>query len=204
VYRTATKLIACLSLVALGVPAVAQASPRDVILDCADDGQLDRKHSQGDLRTAQGQLPTDIDEYSDCREVIAGAITSGSDKGKGRDGGSGGSQTSRSVGAAPARKRERAAKANDAAALERETGRKPRVSVGGKEVEPGDNGLFNLSSANNGMPLPLLLGLIAAALLVLGGATAVLKRRAPAFASRIPLLSKLSLPGVRLPRLLRR
>src|SRR5215210_7214500 len=80
VYRTATKLIACLSLLALAFPAMAQASARDVILDCADNGKLDRKHSQRDLRRAQGRLPTDIDEYSDCREVIAGAITAGSDK----------------------------------------------------------------------------------------------------------------------------
>jgi hypothetical protein len=199
VYRTATKLISCLSLLALALPAMAQASPRDVILDCADNGRLDRKHSQRDLRKAQGRLPTDIDEYSDCREVIAGAITAGSDKGKGRGRGSGGGQTS---GVAP--KREKAAKANDAAALSKDSGRKPRVTVGGQEIEPGDNGLFNLSSAKNGLPLPLLLGLIAAALLALAAGVAVLKRRAPAFASRIPLLSKLSLPSVRLPRLLRR
>ena len=202
-YRTATKLIACLSLLALAFPAMAQASARDVILDCADNGKLDRKHSQRDLRRAQGRLPTDIDEYSDCREVIAGAITAGSDKGKGRGGGSGGGHTRGPAGAA-ARKRADAAKANDAAALSEESGRKPRVNVGGKEIEPGDNGLFNLSSATNGLPLPLLLGLIAAGLLGLGVGTAVLKRRVPAFASRIPLLSKLSLPGVRLPRLLRR
>jgi hypothetical protein len=50
------------------------------------------------------------------------------------------------------------------------------------------------------MPTPLLLGLAAAALLALLGGLAVLKRRAPAFANRIPLLSKLSLPRVRIPR----
>jgi hypothetical protein len=97
-------------------------------------------------------------------------------------------------------KHEAAAKANDAAALDKQTGHKPRVSVGGRNVEPGDNGLFNLASANNGMPLPLLLGIIAAGLLAILGGLAVLKRRAPAFASRIPLLSRISLPRVRFPR----
>ena len=29
-------------------------------------------------------MPTDLDEYSDCREIIGAAITSGSDKGSGR------------------------------------------------------------------------------------------------------------------------
>ena len=102
-----------------------------------------------------------------------------------------------------ARKHHAAAKAADAAALA-EKGKKPHVNVAGKDVRPGDNGLFNLASANNGLPLPLLLGLIAAALLAVMGGLAVLQRRAPAFAGRIPLLSKISLSRVRLPRLLRR
>ncbi|HEX6738277.1 MAG TPA: hypothetical protein VF310_08405, partial [Vicinamibacteria bacterium] len=113
--------------------------------------------------------------------------------------GSGGSAAS----AARTHRREAAAKAADAAALARH-GKKPQATVGGRKVEPGDDGLFNLASASNGLPLPLLLGLIAAALLAIAGGLAVLKQRAPELADRIPLLSKLSLPSVRLPRLLRR
>ena len=78
------------------------------------------------------------------------------------------------------------------------------MSVGGKEIAPGDNGLFNLASAANGLPLPLLLALIAVGLLAVGGAVPMLRRRVPALAGRIPLMSKLNLPRVRLPRLLRR
>jgi hypothetical protein len=202
VFRTASKLIVCVSLLALALPALAQASSFDVIKDCQDNSRLDRKHSKGDLRSAQKNLPTDIDEYGDCRELIAAALNAGSDKGKGRGGNGGGSSGSGAHSAA-ARKHHAAAKAADAAALAKQS-KKPHVNVGGKDVQPGDNGLFNLASANNGLPLPLLLGLIAAALLAIMGGLAVLRRRAPAFASRIPLLSKLSLPRVRLPRLLRR
>jgi hypothetical protein len=202
-FRTASKLIVCVSLLVVALPAIAQASSFDVIKDCQDNSRLDRKHSKADLRNAQKNLPTDVDEYGDCRELIAAALSSGSDKGKGR-GSSGGSSGGASVSpAASARKHAAAAKAADSAALAKQ-GKKPHVKVAGKDVQPGDNGLFNLASANNGLPLPLLLGLIAAALLAIIGGLAVLKRRAPAFASRIPLLSKISLPRVRLPRLLRR
>jgi hypothetical protein len=199
-FRTASKLIVCVSLLVVALPAIAQASSFDVIKDCQDNSRLDRKHSRADLRNAQKNLPTDVDEYGDCRELIAAALNGGSDRGKGRGGGAGGLG---GAGSALARKRAAAAKAADAAALAK-LGRKPHVKVGGKDVQPGDNGLFNLASANNSLPLPLLLGLIAAALLAIVGGLAVLRRRAPAFASRIPLLSKLSLPRVRLPRLLRR
>ena len=203
-FRTASKLIVCVSLLVVALPAIAQASSFDVIKDCQDNSRLDRKHSKADLRNAQKNLPTDVDEYGDCRELIAAALSAGSGKGKGRGGSGGGGSGAASVSpAASARKHAAAAKAADSAALAKQ-GKKPHVKVGGKDVQPGDNGLFNLASANNGLPLPLLLGLIAAALLAIIGGLAVLQRRAPAFASRIPLLSKLSLPRVRLPRLLRR
>jgi hypothetical protein len=204
-FRTASKLTLCVALLALAVPAIAQASAFDVIKDCQDNSRLDRKHSKADLRNAQKNLPTDINEYGDCSTLIAAALTGGSDKGKGRNGSGGGSHGGSASGAsaAAARKHEAAAKAGDIAALAK-GGRKGHVNVGGRDVKPGDNGLFNLASAHNGLPLPLMLGLIAAALLAILGGVAVLQRRAPAFASRIPLLSKLSLPRVRLPRLLRR
>jgi hypothetical protein len=199
VFRTASKLIVCVLLVALAVPAMAQASSFDVIKDCQDNSKLDRKHSRADLQNAQNNLPTDVDEYGDCRELIAAALNADVDKGKGRGGGGNDSGAAGATAAATHRKREAAAKRRDAAALDRQRGHKPEVSVGGKNVAPGDDGLFKVASANNGMPLPLLLGIIAAALLAVMGGLVVLRRRAPGLASRIPLLSRISLPRV-LPR----
>src|SRR3954447_19658641 len=202
VLRTASKLIVGVLLVALALPAIAQASSFDVIKDCQDNSKLDRKHSHADLQNAQNNLPTDIDEYSDCRELIAAALNSGIDKGKGRGGG-GGSDSGASGATAAARHRRReaaAARRKVAAALDRQRGHKPEVSIGGKHVAPGEDGLFKVASANNGIPLPLLLGIIAASLLAVMGGLLVLRRRAPGFASRIPLLSRISLPHVRIPR----
>jgi hypothetical protein len=169
-------------LTALAAPALAYASPDAVIRDCADDGDLDHHYSNSDLDKAENNLPSDLDEYSDCRSVIAGAKTGGSDKGGGRHSGSGGGT------GATAQAAENTARAQDKAELDALTknGRKPRLEIGGRQVEPGTNGLFDLASASNGMPLPLLLALIAVGLLTAGGGLLALRRRVPALA-RIPL-----------------
>jgi hypothetical protein len=198
VKRVAHRLIVLAALLALAAPAVAHASPQAVIRDCAEDGHLDGKYSNDDLRQAADTLPSDLDEYSDCREVINGAITGGSDKGGGRD--SGGSPK----GSASAAKAERSARAHDASALKDATSRgsKPKLHVDGRTVEPGANGLFDTASSSNGLPLPLLLALIAVGLLAMVGALYALRRRVPALA-KIPLPSLSSLPRVPFPRLRR-
>jgi hypothetical protein len=197
-YRLAALAVA---LCALLLPAAAQASPQAVIRDCKVDGDLDHKYSNEDLRKAEDNLPADVDEYTDCREIIAGAVTGGSDRGGGRTkGGSGGGAAA--AGGVAATQREKKARAGDKAKLDQLTGdrtHKPRVSVGGQPVQPGDNGLFDVASATNGLPLPLLLALIAALLLAAGGALMALRRRVPAL-RRLPLPSKLSLPRVPTPR----
>ena len=171
-------------LIALAAPALAYASPDAVIRDCADDGDLDRTYSNSDLEQAEKNLPSDLDEYSDCRSVIAGAKTSGSDKGGGRTG-----RLRRRIRPGPsAQVAEKNAQAQDRSELDALTnnGKKPKLEIGGRTVEPGSNGLFDLASASNGMPLPLLLALIAVALVAAGGAFLALRRRVPALA-RIPL-----------------
>ena len=66
-------LILAATLLALGAPAgVALASPEDVMEDCQD-GRLDKKYSSQDLRQALEDLPGDVDEYTNCREVIRAA-----------------------------------------------------------------------------------------------------------------------------------
>jgi hypothetical protein len=63
-------------------------------------------------------------------------------------------------------------------------------------VKPGCNGIFDLATAANQLPLPLLLALIAVCLLALAGGLASLQERLPAL-KRMGLLSKI--PTVRVP-----
>jgi hypothetical protein len=177
------------ALVALAAPAAAAASPSQVIRDCSDDGTLNGKYTNRELIKAKKNLPTDIDEYSDCRDIIAAAITSGSDRGGGR-----GSPGQGVGGAGAADPGEAGARGDDAAELDAITGaarngEAPSVNVGGEEVTPGTNGLFDLASASNEVPTPLLLALIGLGLLALAGGFVALR-------GRVPLLNKIPTPRV--------
>ena len=205
----------------------AVATPFRVIKDCNEDGELDGKYSNRELRQALDNLPSDIDEYSDCREVIAAAITAGSGATRGGSepsrGGSdrngepaaggggnrgGGGDTGGGGGAVAATPEEQAALLDDQQDLGALTSPdrrddRPAVEVGGRTVEPGSGGLFDLATASNSVPLPLLLALIAVGLLALASGFLALRGRIPALA-RMPLLSKLPRPHVSLPRFGRR
>ena len=95
-----TRLITLVSalLVALAVPVIAVADGDDVIRDCAEDGDLDKEYSDEELEDASENMPSDIDAYTQCREVIRAAQAGGRGSADGTDdtggsgaGGSGGS-----------------------------------------------------------------------------------------------------------------
>jgi hypothetical protein len=190
-------LLLLAALVVLAAPAAASANPGQVISDCADDGVLSRQYSNSDLRKAREKLPTDLSEYSDCKEIIGAAITSGSDKGQGR--GSPGQGVGGAGAADPGEQSARAQDAQDLAAITSGSGsgeNAPEVKVGDDSVKPGSNGLFDLSNASNQLPAPLLVALIALGLLALAGAFVALRGRVPAL-DRVPLLNKI--PPLRVP-----
>jgi hypothetical protein len=197
VIRAATRLLvlAVLALVALPGSAMAQ----NPISDCNTDGDLDEKYTNKQLRNAIEDLPTDLDEYSNCREILSGAITSGSDKG--------GNRPTLGADGSPVPADEQAARTKDnedLAAITADPEKSPpSVKVGDEPVEPGSNGLFDLASASNDLPVPLLVALIALALVALIGGLVAMRERIPALA-RIPLLSKIPTPRVSLPRIFRR
>jgi hypothetical protein len=198
VIQVMRKAVLLSALALLALPAAALADP---VTDCARDNDLDKQYSNSELRKALDNLPTDSDEYGLCREVIAGAIHSGSDQGGGRpkDTGPNGEPLSNS---------EQARRANDTQALGNIAGddgspRTPSVDVGGETVKPGSNGLFHLSSASNGLPTPLLVALIALAALALTGVLVALRSRVPLL-GRVPLLSKIPAPRAPFPRSSRR
>ena len=189
--RAATSLLVLAVLALLALPGSAMA--QSPIADCSDDGVLDKPWSNSELRDAIDKLPTDLDEYSNCRELLTNAITSGSDRGGNRPTlGAGGSALP------PDEQAARATDNEDLAAITADPEKSPpSVKVGDEEVEPGSNGLFDLASASNDLPVPLLVALIALALVALIGGLVAMRERIPAL-SRIPLLSKI--PRVPFPR----
>ena len=191
-----------LVLVVLGLLALPAAAHADPISDCGGDGDLDKKYSNEELQGAIDNIPSDLDEYSNCRQVFKNAISSGSDK---RNDGSGPTAGASSGGGGggggSVSPDEQKAQDKDNGELEAITSdandSPPSVNVDGEEVEPGSNGLFDLASASNDIPVPLLVALVAIGLLAILGGLVALRERVPALA-RIPLLSKI--PRVSLPR----
>jgi hypothetical protein len=172
-----------LTLGALALPALAVASGEEAILDCSEDDRLDGSYTRSELRSALDNLPTDLDEYSSCREVFNSALANlsggGPDSRASRDG------QNRSA-------EETARMADDARELDEMTkkgGQPGAIRVGGERVSPGSDGMFDVASSSNGIPLPLLLALIGLGVLTLAGGFVALR-------SRVPLLARIPLPSL--------
>jgi hypothetical protein len=149
-----------------------------VIRDCAQDGKLDHHYSLSDLKNAEKKLPTDVDEYTNCRDVINQAEVQGSGgktqgKSHGAVAGAGGSG---SGGGGPTAH----ASAKDVTALNkaRSAGASP-LTLHGEKVMPGSGGVFKTAGAANDIPMPVLLALIAVVALAVAGGIVALKRRFP-------------------------
>lgn len=169
-----------LSLALLALPTSALASGNDVIRDCGDDGKLSKKYSQKEYRDALRDLPTDVDEYTDCRDVIRDArLANAGGSGGGGSSSSGGSGDT--VGAAGAGSpddptagaggllTDPLAGASDAekqAVTNAATGGAKPVEIDGQIVRPGEVDLGSLSNGGD-VPAPLIgvLAILAAGLL---------------------------------------
>lgn len=94
--RLRTGLLA--GVLALGVlaPAASAASGTKVVSDCADDSKLSKKYTAAEYADALKHIPTDVDEYTDCRDIIRRAQLG---LGTGSGGGSGNGSSGAGAGA---------------------------------------------------------------------------------------------------------
>ena len=129
--RTTTTLVAVLAAMAATV-SPAHSSAISVIRDCSEDGVLNGKYSQSELERALDQLPSDLDEYTDCRSVIRRAQL-GSAGGKHRQRAS---RPRSRIASTPALRRPPARSGEIAKA----TGADESVRIGGAGVRPGESG----------------------------------------------------------------
>jgi hypothetical protein len=192
--RLARHLLVICALALVALPAPAFASADQVVRDCVYDGKLDHHYSNAELRRARDHMPSDADEYSDCRDVIAAAIKGGSDR-------SGGKASPGIAATNPAG--EAAAEAADQSDLASIAGshKAPKLDVGGQHLKPDSSGFFNLGGAANQVPLPLLIALLLLCMMALATGFGSIRERVPALA-RIPFLSKI--PTLRVPFIGRR
>jgi hypothetical protein len=192
--RAVRHLVVIGTMTLLVLPAPAHASANQVLRDCIYDGKLDHHYSNAELRRARDHMPSDADEYSDCRDIIAAAIKGGSDL-------SGGAP-SPGIGATnPAA--EAAAQQTDQADLAAisDSDKTPKLDVGGQSLKPDSSGFFNLGGAANQVPVPLVIALLLLCVMALATGFGSMRERVPGLA-RIPFLSKI--PTLRVPFIGRR
>jgi hypothetical protein len=162
--------LASVLLVLAIAPAAHAATVTQILRDCADDGVLQGDYTPAELRKARQNIPTDTDQYTDCRDVIARAagrgVAGGSGSGSGPDGGGGaGGGGGSDEGGPPLIPQS----PDDQKALDDayHRGHDP-VELGGRTLTPGAAGL-NAAAARHDLPSTLIaaLALLAAATLAL-------------------------------------
>ncbi len=165
-------LLVLLLALLVAAPAASAGTRQDIISDCYDDGRLNGNYTASQIRDARNNLPADVDQYSDCRDVLARALGGSGDKavgggsGGGGNGGGGSALGGGGLGDATAAEPLTASgpeeqQALDAAALS--GGDKP-IQVGDTTIRPGA-AAFGAGAVRNDLPPSLL-----AALILLGAA----------------------------------
>src|SRR4051794_6858686 len=90
-------ILAVVALTLLVAPPAEAWTVNDVIRDCSKNGKLSHDYPPSLIRKARESLPADIDEYTDCRDLLS-TPTSSASQGGGGSGGGGGGGTSVSSG----------------------------------------------------------------------------------------------------------
>ena len=67
-------LLATVLALLVAAPAAHAADRAQIIADCNADGDLDGNYTPSEIRDARNNIPTDIDQYSDCRDVLSRAL----------------------------------------------------------------------------------------------------------------------------------
>lgn len=192
--------VAVLAVLAF-VPA-AGASPTSVLRACLNQQSLDG-FSDADKRAALNQMPADSDEYSDCRSVI-GASIGGPKKVKviassaPPSGGSPDQETPKARRAAAPEEERKARQARQQQARKearQQRARKVRERrLGQRAVDPKNADVLKAATTANGLPMPVMLAVVALGLLALAGGTLMLARHNPRVAG---LLRRVPLPRFR-------
>ena len=191
-----TILLALLATLLI-VPA-AQAGETQIYKDCQDDSQLQGHYTLSELRQARSDLPSDVDEYSDCRDVLSRAIaaktsspsgsnTNGGGGGGGgtSSGGGGGSGSGAGAGgsgsgsgdSAPAAPVTPSTPQDQAALTQAATQGAAPVNLDGQAVLPGGASRLAADVGRNSLPTTLIVVLILLALATVGGAARRIRNR---------------------------
>jgi hypothetical protein len=176
-------LVMVLTLLVAAPAASAQSTRAQIVKDCFRDGDLDGNYTASQIRDARNNLPADVDQYSDCRDVLTRALGGSGTRATGGGGGGSGAAAAPSEPLTPSGPGEQ--QALDKAGAE---GGDEPVQVGDGTIVPGASG-FSANAPRSDIP-----GTLLTALILLGAA---------ALAAAVPYVRRTVFPYVR-QRVLRR
>jgi hypothetical protein len=183
-----TALIALLALLLLAPAALADATRNKILRECQS-GSLSGDYTASEIRDARSNIPDDLDQYTDCRDVLTRALLSlagGGDGGPGGTGdpGTGGGATGGGAGGGGAPQTP-STEADQRAIQEATTAGDVPLEIAGRRVTPGE------SAFRNDLPATLLVLLT----LIAGAAAAGLALQIRRGAAPLGALRRRVLPG---------
>jgi hypothetical protein len=174
------RLLTLSGLILLLAAPTASAGVREKILRECQDGRISGNYTPAQLRDARKHIPTDIDEYSDCRDVLARASISGGSSSGGAGGAGGGGGGSAAPGGVQSNANDGlsyAANKDEQDELAKALSDGPAGDdVGGRDIIPGATGL-GVDAARHELPANLLIPLILVGLCAAALAAPALRRR---------------------------
>lgn len=166
------RLLTLSGLILLLAVPTASAGTREKILRECQEGRITGSYTPKQLRDARKNIPTDIDEYSDCRDVLAQAALTG------RGGNDNAPGTNAPGGVVPGGNQTAltASDPGETAALDDARLNSSPLSVGDRSVVPGAAG-FADTAVRHGLPTTLLVVMILLGLCALAAAFPAARRR---------------------------
>ena len=174
-------LIALLALLLAAPTALADATRNKILRECQT-GQLTGDYTAREIRDARNNIPDDLDQYTDCRDVLSRALLNlagGGDAGSG-GGGAGGGGGGGTGGGEPTAPLTPSTDADKQALEQAASAGEVPVTVAGRPVTPGE------SAFRNDLPGPLLVLLALLAAAAVAGLAPMLRRRAPSLRRVLP------------------
>jgi hypothetical protein len=171
-----TVLVTCLLALLVAAPTAFADSTRSKILRECQDGRLTGNYTSRQIRDALNNIPDDVDQYSDCRDVLRGALlnqagNSGSGGGGGETGGTGGGGTGGSGGGNGGAPLTPSTDADRKALQGAVTGGGQPLEVAGRKVTPG-------KGLRNDLPTTLIVVLILLAVATVAALAPYVRRHA--------------------------
>ena len=172
------RLLTLSGLILLLAAPTASAGVREKILRECQEGRITGDYTPAQLRDARKNIPTDVDEYSDCRDVLArAALTGRSTGGGGGAGGGGATSAPGGVQASGSDALNYAANKGEERDLAKALSDAPMgADVGGDHIVPGASGLA-VDAARHGLPTTLVGVLILLGLCAVAAAAPAIRRR---------------------------